>query len=93
MRTSSVAVALAVCLSGSIAPLGADRRSFEFSEIVIPGATLTNAQGINAAGDVVGIYRDAAGRTHGFLVRNGEVTTIDFPGALSTEARGISPDG
>jgi uncharacterized membrane protein len=92
MRTSSAVVALAVCLSGSIAPLGADRRSFEFSEVVIPGAILTNAQGINAAGDIVGIYRNAAG-THGFLLRKGEVTTIDFPGASGTEARGISPDG
>jgi probable HAF family extracellular repeat protein len=93
MRTLSAVLALAVCLSGSIESLQADRRSFEFSEIVIPGATLTNAQGINAAGDVVGIYRDAGGRTHGFLWRKGEVTTIDFPGASSTEARGISPDG
>ena len=93
MRTSSLVVTLAVCLSGSIASLGADRRAFEFSEIVIPGATLTNAQGINAAGDIVGIYRDAGGRTHGFLLSKGEVTTVDFPGAAATEARGIGPGG
>jgi probable HAF family extracellular repeat protein len=93
MRTSSAVLALAVCLNGSIASLSADRRSFEYSEILVPGATLTNAQGINAAGDIVGIYRDAAGRTHGFLWRKGEVTTIDFPGASSTDARGIGPDG
>jgi len=93
MRTLSAVLALVVCLSGGIAPLQADRRSFDFSEIVIPGATLTNAQGINPAGDIVGIYRDAGGRTHGFLLSKGEITTIDFPGAASTEARGISPDG
>jgi uncharacterized membrane protein len=91
MRTSS-AVVLAVCLSGSVASLGADRRSFEFSEVVVPGAVLTNAQGINAAGDIVGFYRNATG-AHGFLLRKGEVTTIDFPGAAATNARGISPDG
>ena len=93
MRTSSLVVALAACLSGTIAPVGADRRSFEFSEIVVPDATLTNAQGINAAGDIVGIYRDAAGRAHGFLLSKGEITTIDFPGASATEARGIGPGG
>lgn len=93
MRISSPIIALGVCLSGAIVSLGADRRSFEFSEVIIPGAVLTNAQGINAAGDIVGIYRDAGGRTHGFVVRKGEVTTIDYPGALATEARGISPDG
>src|SRR5688500_6056441 len=93
MRISSPIIALGVCLSGAIVSLEADRRSFEFSEVIIAGAVLTNAQGINAAGDIVGIYRDAGGRTHGFVVRKGEVTTIDYPGALATEARGISPDG
>ena len=93
MRISRAVLVLFACLSAGVASVTADRRSFEFSEIVVPGATFTNAQGINAAGDIVGIYRDAGGRTHGFLWRKGEVTTIDFPGAASTEARGISPDG
>jgi uncharacterized membrane protein len=55
--------------------------------------TATIAWGINAGGDVVGEYFDAAGR-HGFLLRNGVFTPIDFPalGAL-TSARGINAGG
>ena len=50
---------------------------------------MTNAQGINARGDVVGIYTDTAGLNHGFLWRRGELATIDVPGARVTAARGI----
>jgi probable HAF family extracellular repeat protein len=64
-----------------------------YHEVVVPGAVFANAQGINANGDIVGIYRDAAGRTHGYLWKRGEVTIIDYPGAAMTEARGISPEG
>src|SRR5439155_26285611 len=49
--------------------------------------------GINAAGDVVGVYRDAGGKQHGFLLSGGIFTSIDFPGAISTGARGIGPGG
>lgn len=66
---------------------------FQFSSIDFPGAVLTNAQGINAEGDVVGIYADTSGKQHGYLLRNGIFSTIDFPGATLTNARGISPDG
>ena len=43
-------------------------------------------QGINARGDTVGFYD-----THGFLLQQGALTTIDFPGAFSTEAHGVNP--
>jgi len=66
---------------------------FHFSSIDVPGAIATNAQGINAEGDIVGIYADTAGKQHGFLLRDGRFETIDFPGATLTNARGISPDG
>src|SRR5690348_18503946 len=66
---------------------------FHFSSIDFPGAVLTNVQGINAEGDVVGIYADISGKQHGYLLRNGIFSTIDFPGATLTNARGISPDG
>ena len=58
-----------------------------------PGAKVTVAYGINAAGDVVGTYVDASGISHGFLLSEGEYTTIDPPGAVSTEARGINARG
>ena len=93
MPTSRAGIALVVCLMTTITAVGADRRSFVFSEVVIPGAVFAAAQGVNARGDIVGVYRDAAGRSHGYLWQRGEVTTIDYPEAAYTDARGISNGG
>lgn len=80
-------------LALAIAPARADERSFVFSSIDVPDATFTQASGINAGGEVVGVYRDATGKQHGFHW-NGEIfTSIDFPGAEATDALGISPGG
>lgn len=59
-----------------------------------PSATLTNARGINARGEVVGVYR--LGVNHGFVLPPNDFTgftTIDFPGAASTRALGINSCG
>src|SRR6266850_2334828 len=64
-----------------------------FTPINLPGASSTQALGINPGGDVVGIYRDATGTQHGFLLSGEIFTTIDFPGAVFTSARGIGPGG
>jgi hypothetical protein len=66
-----------------------------FTAIDFPGAILTNAQGINAGGDIVGTYNDAGtpSRTHGFVLSGGQFQSIDFPGARATVARGIGPGG
>jgi probable HAF family extracellular repeat protein len=64
-----------------------------FRSIDVPGAVATRALGINAHGEIVGSYTDAAGKTYGFRWRNGDVTTIAFPGAVHTEAWGINPRG
>ena len=68
-------------------------QAYTYTTIDYPSLTTTTtiAWGINARGDVVGEYFDAGGR-HGFLLRNGTFTSIDFPGAL-TSARGINPGG
>ena len=56
-----------------------------------PGATHTQAWNVNAQGDVAGVYRDAAGRIHGYLrSARGEFTSIDFPGATLTLIFGIN---
>src|SRR5947207_12232196 len=65
---------------------------YTYTRIAYPAATATTAWGINAGGDVVGDYVDPAGVRHGFVLRNGEFTTIDLPNAL-TSARGIGPGG
>jgi uncharacterized membrane protein len=44
---------------------------FEFVTIDYPGATATQAVGVNPRGDVVGLYIDAARKTHAFLLVRG----------------------
>src|SRR5690242_18583626 len=64
-----------------------------FTAIDFPGATSTQAWGINQNGDSVGFYVSADKATHGFLRSRGEFSSIDFPGASFTKANGISPRG
>jgi len=65
-----------------------------FEPIEVPGAIGTRAFGINPRGDIVGSFTDAAG-THGYVLRKGVFTQIDYPGATTatTEAWGINARG
>lgn len=75
--------------------------AFTFVTIDVPGgAGGTLATGINASGYIVGIYYDAEGNSHGFLLQRGEFSTVDVPGSLvgvsgmlQTEANGINNAG
>ncbi len=67
--------------------------TYTFTSIDVPEATLTAAQGINAAGQVAGWYWTSDGRDHGFVLSKGEFTTIDYPDAYYTDVRGIGPNG
>lgn len=93
MRSTGAALAVAGSLLAAITLVEARQNGFDYTEIIVPGAVLANAQGINAKGDVVGIYRDAAAKVRGFVWQDGVVTPIEYPGAVLTEARGISPSG
>jgi uncharacterized membrane protein len=64
-----------------------------FKSIDFPGAVLTQVQGINPEGEMVGLYVDTAGKQHGFLYRRGDFSSIDYPGAIATDARGINRNG
>ena len=73
---------------------------YSFAAIDVPGglAGSTWAQGINNAGQIVGIFQTCPGSCyHGFLDTNGTFTTIDAPGAVgplgSTYAHGINAAG
>ena len=57
------------------------------------GTNLSEAFKSNDRGDVVGSFTGDDGFTHGFLLSKGEVTTLDFPGASDTYARGINESG
>jgi len=66
-----------------------------FSTIDVPGASYTEATGINDAGQIVGFFVDSKG-VHGFLDVKGTLSTIAFPGGgytAYTEAAGINNAG
>jgi uncharacterized membrane protein len=69
------------------APIG-----YDFSEIVYPGASSTDAWAINDRGDVVGQYV-LGGVTSGFQLRDGAFQSITFPGSSFTQATGVSENG
>jgi probable HAF family extracellular repeat protein len=81
--------------------VSADRTNptYDIETLDVPNALGTSAQGINAAGDIVGFFADATGRLHGFLYREGNFTTIDYQDPVThvtadnTDARGINPNG
>ncbi len=66
-----------------------------FTSIDFPGATATQAYGVNNAGSIVGLYSDLGGGIHAFLNQGGTFgtyTSLDYPGATSTAAAGINDD-
>lgn len=95
-----VLMALTLVMVPSL-PAGAVRAAeqpYVFTTVDFPGAVYTQANGINAGGDIVGLYVDINSKWHGFLFSGGVFSTIDFPdniqGAIrSTQATGIGPSG
>jgi uncharacterized membrane protein len=68
----------------------------EFTPLLVPGSTVTQAWDINRAGEIVGLYRTGVGMTaafHGFVLRDEQYITLDVPGATATRARGINSRG
>ena len=64
-----------------------------FTTIDVPGASLTQAFGINNRGQIVGRYIPAGGRfLRGYVLDHGTFTTIDVPfstyGPIGINARG-----
>lgn len=88
MRSAVAIVAWLVATSPVFA------QEFQFTKIDVPGARLTRPFGVNARGQIVGLFRDASGASHGFL-RNPDDTymTLDAPDAIFTNASGINARG
>ena len=59
-------------------------------EIVTPGLSIARPRGVNDSKDVAGYYQDDGGDLHGFLLKNGAVTTIDYPDAEGTIVYGVN---
>jgi uncharacterized membrane protein len=55
-----------------------------FMTIDLREAAGTNAWGINSRGEIVGGYLGKDGQSHVFRLREAQVKTIDFPGAVDT---------
>jgi uncharacterized membrane protein len=67
-----------------------------YTQIDVPGAWFTTVNGVNANGDVVGIYRDDLRNPlhrHGFIYSKGAFTTLDGPGSVRTSAFFINANG
>ncbi len=58
-----------------------------------PANSSAMPNGINNRGDIVGSYASNAPGVHGFLLRNQNYTTIDFPGTERTVCTGINNRG
>jgi len=82
--------AFALVILAGPAPAVASEKTF--TTIDFPGADSSMAVGINARGDIVGVY-GVVGMNHGFLLSRGEFTAIDFPDVTFTRADGINRDG
>jgi probable HAF family extracellular repeat protein len=64
--------------------------------LAVPGASMTQATGINDRGEVVGTYTVGTGNsavTHGFTWWNGKWATVNYPGASSTSVNGVNNEG
>ncbi|MBZ5544596.1 MAG: hypothetical protein LAO07_13090 [Acidobacteriia bacterium] len=64
-----------------------------FMPFDVPGSNLTQAEDLNARGEIVGLYRDTAGKFHGFLRNGVGYFSIDYPNATDTRAFAISDNG
>ncbi len=77
---------------------GQVRHAFKYShgrfEALDPAGILgtleSAANQINNRGDITGWYADADKRRHGYVLRDGIVHTIDYPGAALTQVNGVS---
>src|ERR1700674_2877325 len=60
------------------------------TSVDFPGATETDCNDINTNGTVVGFYADSSGIDHGFTLKGGTFTALNFPRSQSTLAYGIN---
>jgi uncharacterized membrane protein len=80
----------AVCLLAATPLPAAD---YTYVRISVPGSVETWANGINARGDIVGLYFTPDGEPHGYLLRKGVYTTLEHPDAAALAARRINSGG
>jgi len=84
-----------VVLALSIATIAADSSNpnLKFTQVNIPGAVSTSANGINNAGVIVGSYEDSGNAYHGFIMDGSTLTTLDDPNGTNTNASDLNANG
>ncbi len=82
-------------LNGNFHGYRVDKDGSNLMLIDFPGslASSTGVTGMNSRGDIVGSYTDTAFVSHGFLLRDGSFSTIDFPNAIFNSASAINDRG
>jgi uncharacterized membrane protein len=70
-----------------------DGQFLPLAPTTVLGTNYSEAFKINDRGDVVGYFLGDDGFFHGFLLRKGVLTILDFPGASDTYAYGINESG
>jgi len=80
----------AACLLAATQLRAAD---YTYVRISVPGSVETWANGINARGDIVGLYFTPDGGPFGYVLRKGVYTTVEHPDAAGLAARRINSRG
>src|SRR5216683_1859877 len=87
LKFLSVSAILATAPLAASSPANAS--PYTFPQLDVPGAFDTQANGINGAAQIVGIFTDSTG-THGFLDTGGSFTQLDVPGGTLPGVNGIN---
>lgn len=87
---TAASVPIGLQMDFSFEPTSGATTIANLQQVYFPGSQFTVPVKINDAGQIVGLYLDAGGKQHGFLLNKGHYTTIDFPGAVATEALAIN---
>jgi probable HAF family extracellular repeat protein len=82
-----------VALALFLAITGRTKADYTYTQLDVPAAQITEAYGVNNAGQVVGLYFDAGGFVHGFQYSGGGFTALNVPGSSYTQASGINDAG
>ena len=99
VHTRAFGISPSGAIVGIYVPAGPGFRGFHrgpegLTLIDYPGALATAPIKVNPRGDVVGWYTNTGvAPLHGFLLRDGEYSTLDVPGATSTQPFGINARG
>jgi hypothetical protein len=82
-------------LKGSrVAFVGSRQAAFtDLTTFAYPSSVFTQCRGINAVGQLVGVYQSEDTKSHAFVKNGPEFISIDVPGAIDTRGFGIDPQG